>query len=127
MTEKVFASAFKRLAQEAKESVAQTDVASVKQRLDAGEQFYLIDVREADEFANGALPGAIHLSKGIIGRDINEVVDDMDAPIVLYCGGGSRSSLAGINLQKMGYKQVESMDGGIRGWQQAGYELARLD
>jgi rhodanese-related sulfurtransferase len=122
MTEKTTLSPFKQLAQAAKARVQQTDVATLKQRIDAGEAFYLIDVREADEFARGAIPGAIHLSKGIIERDINEVAPHQDAPIVLYCGGGSRSALAADNLQTMGYTRVESMNGGYRGWLQASEE-----
>ncbi len=78
-------------------------------------------MREESEFANGHLPGAIHLGKGIIERDIEQRVPASDAKIILYCGGGFRSALAADNLQKMGYSNVESMDGGWKGWLEAGY------
>ena len=81
----------------------------------------LVDVREESEWANGHLPGAIHLGKGIIERDIETRVPDTSAKLVLYCGGGFRSALSADNLQKMGYTNVESMDGGWKGWIVAGY------
>jgi len=80
-------------------------------------------VREQNEWVNGHLPHAIFISKGIIERDINNVVSDVNAHIVLYCGGDSHSALAADNLQKMGYTHVESMQGGFRNWQDAGYLL----
>jgi rhodanese-related sulfurtransferase len=94
--------AFLRLVNDAKTRVRQTDVRDIKRRLDAGEKFHLVDVREESEWARGHLPGAIHLGKGIIERDIEGVIPDRGAPIVLYCGGGFRSALAADNLQKMG-------------------------
>ena len=69
----------------------------------------------------GHLPGAVHLGKGILERDVERVIPDLNADIVLYCGGGYRSALAADNLQKMGYTNVWSMDGGIRGWRDAGF------
>ena len=90
-----------------------------------GEKFLLIDVREDNEYAKDHLPGAIHLGKGIIERDIEERVPDLNTPMVLYCGGGFRSALAADNLQKMGYTQVISMDGGIRGWREKGFPLTK--
>ena len=87
----------------------------VKARLDRGEKFLLVDVREESEYAKDHLPGAIHLGKGIIERDIEERAPELNTPLVLYCGGGYRSALAADNLQKMGYTNVLSMDGGIRG------------
>jgi rhodanese-related sulfurtransferase len=81
----------------------------------------LIDVREESEFASGHIPGAIHMSKGIIERDIEAKFPNKSTPLVLYCGGGFRSALAGDNLQRMGYTNVLSMDGGMRGWREAGY------
>jgi rhodanese-related sulfurtransferase len=96
-------------------------VADVKRRLDAGEKLVLIDVREESEWARGHLPGAMHLGKGVIERDIEQRLPDAGAKVVLYCGGGFRSALAADNLQKMGYSNVESMDGGWKGWLEAGF------
>jgi rhodanese-related sulfurtransferase len=93
--------------------------------MDRGERVLLVDVREESEFAKDHLPGAIHLGKGIIERDIEARVPDLNAEIVLYCGGGFRSALAADNLQKMGYKNVISMDGGIRDWREKGFPLTR--
>ena len=116
---------FLQLVQDAKKRVKETTVDQVKARLDRGEKFHLIDVREESEFAKDHLPGAVHLGKGIIERDIEESLPDTGAEIVLYCGGGFRSALAADNLQKMGYTNVISMDGGIRGWREKGYPLTR--
>lgn len=88
----------------------------VRQKRDRGEVFHLVDVREDGEWAKGRLPGAIHLGKGIIERDIEATIPDTNAEIVLYCGGGFRSVLAADNLRKMGYANVVSMDGGWREW-----------
>lgn len=116
---------FLKLVQDAKKRVKETDVADVKKRMDAGEKFILVDVREDNEWASGHLPGAVHLGKGIIERDIEQRVPDTTAKVILYCGGGFRSALAGDNLQKMGYTNVESMDGGWKGWVQAGLPTAK--
>ncbi|MCS7045598.1 MAG: rhodanese-like domain-containing protein, partial [Gemmataceae bacterium] len=89
-------------------------------RLQRREPFVLIDVREDHEWAKGHIPGAIHLGKGIIERDIEARVPDPTTPLVLYCGGGYRSALAADNLQKMGYVNVLSMDGGWRAWKELG-------
>ena len=105
---------------EAKKSVKETNVAAVKRRMDAGEKFVLVDVREESEWSQGHLPGAIHLGKGIIERDIEQRVPDTGTKMILYCGGGFRSALTADNLQKMGYTNVESMDGGWKGWLEAG-------
>jgi rhodanese-related sulfurtransferase len=113
-------SQFLKLVQDAKTRVKQTNVADVKRRIDAGEKFLLIDVREDNEWAKGHLPGAVHLGKGIIERDIEQRVPDTGTKLILYCGGGFRSAIAGDNLQKMGYTNVESMDGGWKGWLEAG-------
>jgi rhodanese-related sulfurtransferase len=112
---------FLTLVTEAKRRIRETTVEKVKDLLDRGEAFLLVDTREESEWQRGHLPGAIHLSKGIIERDVEQRIPDRDAPIVLYCGGGFRSALAADNLQKMGYTNVESMDGGWRGWLEAGY------
>ncbi len=116
---------FLKLVDDAKTRVRETNVHEVKKRLDAGEEFLLVDVREESEWARGHLPGAIHLGKGIIERDVEQRVPDKSAPLVLYCGGGFRSALAADNLQKMGYTDVVSMDGGWRGWTESGYPIAK--
>ena len=112
---------FLAIVNDAKKRVKETNVQDVKRRMDAGEKMILVDVREESEWANGHLPGAIHLGKGIIERDIETRVPDTSAKLVLYCGGGFRSALSADNLQKMGYTSVESMDGGWKGWVAAGY------
>jgi rhodanese-related sulfurtransferase len=114
---------FLRIVEEAKQRVHETSVDEIKAKLDRGEKFLLVDVREESEYAKDHLPGAIHLSKGIIERDIEQRVPNLQAPIVLYCGGGYRSALAADNLQKMGYTNVLSIDGGIRGWREKGFPL----
>jgi len=114
---------FLKIVDDAKTRVRETNVAEVKKKIDGGEKFLLVDVREESEFAKDHLPGAIHLGKGIIERDIEARVPDLDAEIVLYCGGGFRSALAADNLQKMGYTNVISMDGGIRDWREKAYPL----
>ena len=111
---------FLQIVSDAKSRVKETTVADVKRRKDAGEKFYFVDVREESEFAAGHAAGATHLGKGIIERDIEKTIPDPNAKIILYCGGGFRSALAADNLQKMGYTNVESMDGGFRGWEAAG-------
>jgi rhodanese-related sulfurtransferase len=116
---------FLRLVNEARKRIQETTVDEVKTKLDRKEGFLLIDVREESEYAKDHLPGAIHLGKGIIERDIEERVPDPNAEMILYCGGGFRSALAADNLQKMGYKRVISMDGGIRGWREKGFPLVK--
>jgi rhodanese-related sulfurtransferase len=116
---------FLKLVQDAKAHVKEVDYRDIKKRLDAGEKLILVDTREDSEWANGHIPGAIHLGKGVIERDIEKAIPDIDAPIVLYCGGGFRSALAADNLQKMGYNNVISMDGGWRGWTEANFPVAR--
>ena len=110
---------FLKIVQDAKSRVRELDVHDVKAKLDAGEKFHLVDVREDREWEAGHLPGAMHLGKGVIERDVEKQIPDPDAQIVLYCGGGFRSALAADNLQKMGYTNVISMDGGWRGWTEA--------
>ncbi len=116
---------FLKIVNEAKSRVRETNVPEVKKRIDNGDKFLLVDVREESEYAKDHLPGAIHLGKGIIERDIEQKVQDLNADIVLYCGGGFRSALAADNLQKMGYTNVISMDGGIRDWREKGYPLTK--
>ncbi|HSE42978.1 MAG TPA: rhodanese-like domain-containing protein [Acidobacteriota bacterium] len=114
---------FLKVVQDAKTRIRETNVEEVQKRLHQGDAFHLIDVREDSEWNAGHLPGAIHLGKGIIERDIEKKISDLNAEIILYCGGGYRSALAADNLQKMGYTNVISMDGGFRGWKEAGYPL----
>lgn len=114
---------FLKIVDDIKPRIRELSVHEVKEWITRGESFRLVDVREESEWSKGHLPDAIHLGKGIIERDIEQTIPDMSALIVLYCGGGFRSALAADNLQKMGYVEVRSMDGGIRGWQQAGYPI----
>ena len=116
---------FLKLVNEAKARVKETNVADVQRRIDGGEKFLLVDVREDNEWAQGHVPGAVHLGRGIIERDIEARVPQTDAKLVLYCGGGFRSALVADNLQKMGYTNVESMDGGWKGWTAAGLPTAK--
>jgi rhodanese-related sulfurtransferase len=116
---------FLKIVDDAKTRVRETDVDTVKSRMDRGDKFVLVDVREDSEFAKDRLPGAIHLGKGIIERDIEGRVPELNTEMILYCGGGFRSALAADNLQKMGYTNVISMDGGIRGWREKGYPLTK--
>ena len=114
---------FLAIAHDAKKNVKETTVLDVKSRLDKGEKLLLIDVREESEFATNHIPGAIHLSKGVIERDIELAVPDLATEIILYCGGGFRSALSAENLARMGYSNVISMDGGIRVWRENGFPL----
>jgi rhodanese-related sulfurtransferase len=116
---------FLDLVNQVKSRIRETNVQAVKDKLDRGETFYLVDVREDNEWDIDHLPKAIHLSKGIIERDIETRIPDTGAEIVLYCGGGFRSALVADMLQKMGYANVISMDGGYTGWRNAGYPLAK--
>ncbi len=114
---------FLKIVEDAKQRVKEVSVDDVKTRLDRSEKFLLLDVREESEYTKDHLPGAIHLGKGIIERDIEERVPQLNAPLVLYCGGGYRSALAADNLQRMGYTNVLSMDGGIREWREKHFPL----
>jgi rhodanese-related sulfurtransferase len=115
------AEGFLNLVRDAKKRIKEEDVQTTKKKLDAGEKMILVDVREESEWARGHIPNAIHLGKGIIERDIEKAIPEKGATVVLYCGGGFRSALAAENLQKMGYTNVISMDGGWRDWTQAGF------
>jgi rhodanese-related sulfurtransferase len=116
---------FQKLVEESKKRVHELNVDQVKTKLDGGQKFHLVDVREESEWAKDHLPGAVHLGKGVIERDVEQRIPETGAEIVLYCGGGFRSALAAENLQKMGYTNVFSMDGGIRDWRERGYPLTR--
>jgi len=119
------AKGFLALVNDAKTRVKETDVAGYLALKDAGTPHVLIDTREESEWAAGHLPGAIHLGKGVIERDIESRVPDRTAILILYCGGGFRSALAGDNLQKMGYTNVISMDGGWKAWASAGLPVEK--
>ena len=116
---------FLKLVDDAKSRIRETDIDGYKRMLAAGENFLLIDTREESEWAAGHAAGAVHLSKGIIERDIEARVPDKNALLVLYCGGGFRSALAADALQKMGYRQVVSLAGGWRAWRQNGMPIER--
>ena len=103
--------------------ISECTVADVVARQKRGEQFIVVDVREESEFNAARIPGAVHIGKGVIERDIEEKIPDTAAPMVLYCGGGYRSALAALNLKQMGYTDVMSMDGGFRGWKEAWLEI----
>jgi len=116
---------FLKIVENAKQRIREVSVDDVKTKLDRGEKFVLVDVREESEWAKDHLPGAIHLGKGVIERDVEQRVPDLNAPVVLYCGGGYRSALAADNLQQMGYRNVLSMGGGIREWREKGFPLSK--
>lgn len=109
---------FLSLAQDAKSRVKECDVAETQTRVSSGAT--LIDVREDNEYAAGHAAGARHMGRGIIERDIVQTFPDKDTELVLYCGGGFRSALSADNLQKMGYTNVWSMDGGWTAWKDSG-------
>ena len=114
---------FVTIATAAKSRIKETDIYAVKKMIDDGEDFDLVDVREESEWDNGHLPRAIHLGKGIIERDIEKAIPDTHRKLILYCGGGFRSALAADSIQKMGYQNVFSMDGGFSAWQEAGFSI----
>lgn len=116
---------FLSVVKDAQSRIRELDVLTVKKMQDQGESFTLIDVREDSEWSQGHLPNALHLSKGIIERDIEKLIPDPNQKLVLYCGGGFRSALATDNLQKMGYKNAWSMDGGFSGWCEAGFLVVK--
>lgn len=122
---KQHAPGFLKIVTDAKTRVAECTVDDVLARRDTGEAFTLVDVREESEYAAGHLPGAVHIGKGVIERDIEAAVPDSAAPLVLYCGGGFRSALAADALQKMGYTNVISMDGGWRAWTEKGLPVEK--
>lgn len=116
---------FLRLVADARTRVRELSIDEVARMRAAGETFELLDVREEEEWRRGHIPGARHLCKGIVERDIETTIPRLDTPLVLYCGGGYRSALAADALQKMGYTGVASMDGGWRAWTAAGLPVAR--
>ena len=116
---------FLNIVNDARSRIKELTLADVQPRVESKESFLLIDVREESEFAAGRIPGAVHLGKGIIERDIEIKVPDTGTELILYCGGGYRSALAADNLQKMGYTNVWSMDGGYRAWKEAGLPVEK--
>ena len=114
---------FLKLVEDAKTRVREVSIEKLKAKRKRGEDFDLLDVREDHEWAQGRLPGARHLGKGVIERDIEGVCPDKSRELVLYCGGGFRSALAADSLQQMGYRNVLSLAGGIRAWREAGAPL----
>lgn len=116
-------SAFLALVEQVRRTINEVSIAQVKNYIDEQQDFQLIDVREASEVQVSKVKGACVLGKGIIERDIEKLIPDNRTHIVLYCGGGYRSALAAENLQRMGYQHVESMAGGFKAWQQAGYDI----
>jgi len=114
---------FVSLVSAAKKNVKEISAQTLKKMIDQKQSFYLIDVREDSEWANGAIPSSIHLSKGVIERDIEKNIADYNKPIVVYCSGGFRSALVADNLQKMGYTDIHSLSGGSTAWGEAGYAL----
>jgi rhodanese-related sulfurtransferase len=111
---------FLALVRDAKSRVREFTIEQYRERVARGEHWILVDVREDHEWNESRIPGALHLSKGTIERDIEQRIPDKNAPVVLQCGGGFRSALVADNLQKMGYTSVVSLDGGFRGWVERG-------
>jgi rhodanese-related sulfurtransferase len=116
---------FLKLVDQAKRTIKECTIGDVKVKLDRGDPFRFIDVREDNEFAKDHAKGAAHLGRGILERDIETVIPDKRAEIILYCGGGYRSALAAESLRQMGYTNVRSMDGGMRAWREAGYPIEK--
>ncbi|HET6363399.1 MAG TPA: rhodanese-like domain-containing protein [Gemmatimonadota bacterium] len=114
---------FERLVEEARGRIRETSVSVIRRRMEAGERFYLIDVREESEWSRARIPGANWMGKGVIERDVERSIPDPGEEIVLYCGGGHRSALAADALQRMGYTNVWSMAGGIGEWYRSGLPL----
>jgi rhodanese-related sulfurtransferase len=121
----VHSTGFLAIVNDAKSRVKQIDIEGYRKMQAAGEPHVLVDVREDNEWAAGHAAGAVHLGKGIIERDIEAKVPDKHTRLVLYCGGGYRSALAADNLQKMGYTDAISLDGGWKAWQQAGLPVEK--
>lgn len=125
MSAKNHSSQFLNLVNSIKSEVKEITAAELSAQLKSTEKFYLIDVREESEWREGHLPAAMHLSKGVIERDIEKCVPDSKAHIILYCSGGFRSALAAVNIQRMGYQHVASLSGGSRSWLEAGLPMVK--
>ncbi|MCA9174019.1 MAG: sulfurtransferase [Planctomycetales bacterium] len=116
---------FLEIVNDARTRIIECTIDEMRAMRESGDTFTLVDVREESEFAAAHIPGAVHLGKGVIERDIESRFPDADTKLVLYCGGGYRSALAADNLQKMGYSNVISMDCGFCGWKDAGHEVKK--
>src|SRR3954452_24011471 len=116
---------FLALVTDARKRIKECGIGDVRARLDRGEPFHFVDVREDGEFAVDRAAGARHIGRGVLERDVETLLPEKDAPIILYCCRGYRSSLVSDTLQKMEYTDVVSMDGGIRAWREAGYPIER--
>lgn len=116
-------SEFERLVERVRPDVRECTVDEVSARLEVAKPFHFLDVREDHEFEAGYAQGAKHLGRGILERDVEKLIPDKDAEIVLYCGGGYRSVLAAVSLKEMGYSRVASMVGGIKAWRQMGLPI----
>ena len=114
---------FLKVAEAARKKIAECTIQEVKAKLEKGERFELVDVREDNEYAKDRATGARHIGRGVLERDIETLIPDKTTDIVLYCGGGYRSALAAESLAQMGYTNVKSMAGGIRAWKDAGYPV----
>lgn len=114
---------FLTLVTEAKKRIKEINPHELKEKLDQHESMHLIDVREDHEWGTGNIPGAMHLGKGIIERDIEKAIPDRTQQIVVYCSGGFRCALVADSLQQMGYAQVYSLDTGLQGWIDADYPV----
>jgi rhodanese-related sulfurtransferase len=115
---------FEKLVAHAKKNVTEISPTEAAAKLKSGEAV-IVDVREKDEWDEGHIPDAIHLSRGTIELDVEEKVPDTNATIICHCGGGGRSALAAESLQRMGYKNVRSMAGGLKAWKAAGLPIAK--
>lgn len=118
---------FADLVTEAKKHIQEISPQTLNGMLEDGKPFHLIDVREDEELESGRIATAIHISKGVIERDIEKSISDPNAEIVVYCSGGFRSALVAFNLQKMGYTHISSLNSGLRGWIESGYLLTDLN
>ncbi len=116
MKKKNHAKGFVDIVNDAKTRIQEIDINTLTQWMNEGKAHHVIDVRETSEWENSHIPNAIHLSKGVLEMSIEKTIPDRDACIVLHCGGGYRSALAAENLQRMGYTDVYSLDGGFRAW-----------
>ncbi|MCW8451681.1 rhodanese-like domain-containing protein [Legionella quinlivanii] len=116
---------FLKLVTAAKQRIKEISPLALKEKMDSNESFHLIDVRETNEWETGHIPGAVHLGKGVIERDIEKQISDLKTPIVVYCSGGFRCALVADNLQAMGYEQVYSLESGSQGWIDAGFNLVK--
>lgn len=116
---------FLKLVEEAKKQIQECSIAEVKAKIDAGAAFHFIDVREDREFALDHAAQARHVGRGVLERDVETLIPDKGAEIVVYCGGGFRSALAADSLRKMGYTNIKSMAGGIKAWREAGYSMEK--